>query len=709
MNSTILILLFSICFGIFFDGCWGFRDWCITNDGPKQIDTETETCCNNMVYSLLVNQECCGDSIINLNESICCKGQAWPRFVNSPTDGKRWEQSCCGSHVIFGDLRACCFGGPVTLTQEQIQARDYLQCCSAGVVADVRVEECCGGKVLRRHQHTKCCAGEEIDSRSNWCANKLGQQVKLALGQNVCLDSVYTVTEESCCDGVINHTVPQVDPHDTRRVNPHFGCCQSTVIDPTREKCCLPEEPQYKSHPIPKEPTFECCGNGHFNKSYQACLSGQVVNKGPGQTQCGSSLINLQHQGCCATHLPYYKASEKCCNGRVSSVIPINQRCCNGAGVGENQVCCDGVKPVTRTHSQDDACCYNERTSEGRTFNTMNQKCYEGRVVTVAPHMEVCGNEEYNPKTEICCRDAGGLKYKKYSLQTGYTHCCGLSPHNESQSCCYGRLFDIPTHEASCCYRDYKAYTYHDPQSKCTSQCPGSGSHYDIREETCCDGVVHPYRRRYSCCGPFYYKDKIRGRKTKQRWPFACCNKKNIFSNKTSTCQNGEIQTKFQGIIDTQAVCDRRFWKSVDGVVDRACTSNYALEGKIRSVRILRKAIPDVAYVEMTLNRIQVANIRSGGGDWKGPHKLKFQVHIPMAPSVRCSPRGMSRRRGKVAVFFDAPVRGGKVTIQSQDKFRIVYYNKVFRKLRRYGMTESFCEQSNLYSTLIRQQKHIRS
>ena len=134
--------------------------------------------------------------------------------------------------------------------------------------------------------------------------------------------------------------------------------------------------------------------------------------------------------------------------GSLSSVISKHQNCCNGVGYGEDQLCCENAKPVKR-NSMHDNCCFNEVTGEGQTFNTLEEKCNEGHVVVVAPHLEVCGNLEYNPMTQLCCKD-GGTKYERYNLATsGYNQCCGITPYNnQSQSCCYGRLFEIPTREA---------------------------------------------------------------------------------------------------------------------------------------------------------------------------------------------------------------------------------------------------------------------
>lgn len=656
---------------------------CITDtNGPQMFNNRTHLCCANRVSMRLTHQECCGNEIIDTRRYICCGDQRRPRLV-----GKEKKQICCGPEVIFDKESLCCGGIAVKLTKGQNS--DNLQCCRKGVIANLFDEECCGGEIVSLKSNRRCCGEETYNISSHWCD---GQNVILGNNEDRCNDKIYTVTEKTCCSGVLNHTVPERDPLDIHKLNKHSSCCGTKVIDPALEQCCWESETNNKTHSIPKGPTLKCCGNGYFDTSCQVCSDGHPIPKREGQKACGYSIINLYEEECCADYLRFNKTTEQCCRGSRSSIIPKNQKCCNGAGYNDQELCCKDTKPCPKGKPDDDACCLNEITNEARTYNTKRQKCNWGNVIEIDRNREVCGWNDYNPETHLCCKGWGGIYSRLVNKTSGYNQCCGSTPFsNQTQTCCFGKVFEIPTKNASCCHINYKAYNFHDTSNPCTQRCSGGTLHYDIIKETCCGGSVYPRRSNFACCGSLYFKrkDMIRDRKQKKRrWPFDCCGNRDIFSKRTSVCRDGELTPKMKGLLDTQAVCYRPLWRSVDGVVKRACTSNYGLVGKLSKLRILRKAIPDLAIVEMTLSRISILPFRKGYDRWDRQKKLKIKVEVP---NIQCSGK-LRRRMRRVAVFFNVPVQGAQVYIRSTDTFRIVAYT-VLRKLRKYGIKKDFCSK----------------
>ncbi|GFR83520.1 galaxin [Elysia marginata] len=672
-----------------------------------------------MISSRLIHQECCDNKIIDTRESVCCGDKVKPRFVISSTDGKQKEQSCCGSDVIFdGESKICCDGSPVKLTEEQNFNRDHFLCCSKGILADVRKEECCGEKVLSFDSNFSCCGGQIFNTSSHKCEDNFGQKVILRYDQDLCDDDIYTVTQKSCCYGVLNDTIPERNPLDIRQRNSHFSCCETKVIDPEEEVCCWEHETGFKTHSIPKG--FKCCGDSFYDTSCQACSNGSVIERGLNQAACGSSIINTSDEGCCANHLRYNRTLQQCCLGSQSNVIAINQKCCNGAGYTEDELCCVNTKPCRKRRQDDNDCCFNEITNELQTFNNLTEKCQEGRVFVVPLNREVCGNEEYNPETHLCCKGEGRTNYKLYKIgnrTSGYNQCCRSMPfNNHSQTCCFGRVFEIPAKKALCCPINYKAYNYHDTSSPCTRKCVSS--YYDVNKETCCDGVVHLKRRRFTCCGPFYFRSKSKhnnGKKGKRPRSIDCCGMKEIFSRKTSECLNGKVlpTPKLRNLTDTQGICHRPLYRSIDGVVKHVCTSQHALVGKLRVKRPRPTANPGIAIVEMTLIRPSTLPIRHGHRvgqrNVKLRGKLKFRVLITMNPEIDCY-HDLKRNMKKVSVFFNAPIRRRIVNINAKDSFRIVKF-KTLQRLLKYGGNKAFCDQrySSIRKTLSEQDQFIQS
>ncbi|GFN82824.1 galaxin [Plakobranchus ocellatus] len=651
----------------------------LTKIGWISYDPQKNFFCNGAKYERVGNQACCGGVVINETEKICCKGVPFLRF-NSSFNGDEREQSCCGSTAIFKDENVCCEGKAIKLTEEQNRNRQYLQCCSTEVLADTRSEICCDGQSQSRSNGKGCCAEKPFDKRNHQCVKLLGKEVKINLDQRVCHDKVYNVTEKSCCYGTLYDSLPEIICDGS--LNPHFGCCSNSLMDPTIEKCCLAgDENVFTTHTIPKDPIYQCCGNGSVDGSCQICVNGRVESKSRNQKTCGKELINTLEQDCCAMEFPYNKSSQNCCTGARSSVISANQTCCNGAGVGENQLCCNNIKPCEKKNKDDNECCFNFTSGEGQSYNSQKEQCQDGSLKWIPDHQMVCGNQSYNPKTQICCSEGG--RYELTHIESGNYNCCGSTPFNEKkQACCYGRLFNIPTDQALCCPLDMKAYRYHDNSSECTKLCPRSNTHYDLNNETCCEKIVYGYRDHGTCCGSYYLNKKGRGQRS---WD--CCDNRELFSSLTSVCQEGMVKSRRKIRFETQAVCHRSQWKSIDNVAQHACSSRQALIGKLKPMTIDRKAIKGSAVARMTLIQVKPFQIGLNRNSWKGPKRLNFEIHVPMDPTVKCPKRIGYRRR--VVVFFNAPVRNKKVTVGAGESFRVVR-EWVARKL---DITQEFCDK----------------
>ena len=134
--------------------------------------------------------------------------------------------------------------------------------------------------------------------------------------------------------------------------------------------------------------------------------------------------------------------------GPISSIIPVDQKCCNGKGVDEIHLCCANSKLTKKRRVDDDDCCYNAITGHAQTYSTKRgEKCYDGNVLLVAADMEVCGNEVYDPNKSLCCTH--DRKFNLVDRNSGNNECCGITPYDDNtKTCCYGRLFEIPTTEA---------------------------------------------------------------------------------------------------------------------------------------------------------------------------------------------------------------------------------------------------------------------
>lgn len=110
-----------------------------------------------------------------------------------------------------------------------------------------------------------CTADHQYDPSTHGCCGEIVAQQPTGVSienQECCGDSIMDITQQMCCEGVIN---PNLD--DTYR------CCANKSFISTSQMCC--------SSVVNEKPSTDqkCCGETSYNRITQFCCGGSVGAK----------------------------------------------------------------------------------------------------------------------------------------------------------------------------------------------------------------------------------------------------------------------------------------------------------------------------------------------------------------------------------------------------------------------------------------------
>lgn len=131
-------------------------------------------------------------------------------------------------------------------------------------------------------------------------------------------------------------------------------------------------------------------------------------------------------------------------SGDAVSIISKDEVCCNGLASNETVLCCEGITTCPKRRPDDNECCYNFKTKEAQTYNSIkNEHCVQGEVIELPEGAEACGLLNfYFPESQFCCGE------KVYNFATGFDSCCDDKPYKSlTQQCCNYEISNISPEE----------------------------------------------------------------------------------------------------------------------------------------------------------------------------------------------------------------------------------------------------------------------
>ncbi|XP_021358083.1 galaxin-like isoform X2 [Mizuhopecten yessoensis] len=227
--------------------------------------------------------------------------------------------------------------------------------------------------------------------------------------------------------------------------------------------------------------------------------------------KCGGRTLNQWTEFCC-NHQAYSKNSKQCC-----CVDSISDRqvlhteemiCCGGQlhnktdSFGEQRECC-GAK-VYSTSDRRKLCCRPHQVLITKSkvqplLHHYNPDLYPNRTVGC------CGNAMIDEKTQMCCNSI--INNIKGSSSDWF--CCNTTAFNQMSHICNKKdpnnYVILPQYYSLC-----------------------SGTRYDTRINTCCNGKLHPHHHKdqFKCCGT-----EIMNKETQK-----CCNETSLIISKCRQC-----------------------------------------------------------------------------------------------------------------------------------------------------------------------------
>ncbi|KAI8744697.1 galaxin [Biomphalaria glabrata] len=653
------------------------QNLCNVNGKYEEYDRYFKICCKNKLQHRLQGQECCGTKeFYYKKDSICCNNKVLDRFVcprnhsgcSSPcsqNDVLCNEQLCCGKKNIIRSESLCCFDREIKLTEQQKKDSDFISCCNETHLYDLRSQICCNKKVYRldEKKQLRCCGDKTYLPEKNKCLRVLNTSGKpdyviRGVYEDVCGDDqIYNKRYNKCCNGIL-YAEPDIDPSMIWEPNPEFRCCDHLLMN-SKEKCCRQHlYYHFPTHTIPNNADLDCCGEGFYNKTIELCKNGTKIKKQFDKELCGYEYYDPSIEGCCEFTI-YSKDKFKCCKGDKKTVVSLDKKCCNGEGIDASYICCDDLLPAKRK-GMDDECCYNEDKTMVEAYSRQSgQRCVSGFVVEGYPeHTEPCGhNLFYYPSKEICCND---------NVYDNSWKCCdGHAYSLQKQTCCFSKLYSLPSSESSCCNVDRRAYRSNDTSNPCLSPC--GTTFFNTNTEVCCEDKVYSEKRNFECCGN-HYINRHRNLCCRDKYPYKnrghmeCCRHKVLHNARKPFCHH-----KKTTVIPyyTSKLCQPKIFQSFQKTKHLACNTNYGLSGMLERVIVERTSVPktDMLIMNVTVNSWLNFGSSSSRPSKKEKHIqfLIFNIHIQRLLSHKC-PKYL-QTKGKIMIFFNSKPLENTVTI----------------------------------------------
>ncbi|XP_071810511.1 uncharacterized protein [Asterias amurensis] len=563
----------------------GQRQCC---DGDIPYDVTTQMCCGSKVYTMTDDlNTCCGGHAMDAAHDTCCSVTNSMGMSLIPRKGKG---QCCGSDLTFDPvIQRCCQSGDGILSE--VVSRNSRMACCGGQSYDTSHQLCCGETVSNMtSERMECCGTVTYDPHTDFCC----ADAVSPIGNGKCCDGqVYHPNRASCCLGILQDGIPEVSGVQ--------GCCGQLSYLQTESICC-----QGRLHP--KTEAMQCCGQDAFNSNTHLCCAGTLHSKStPSDVCCGERPYDPITQTCCPNGrhgeevfpvgcgqccrdkekgmLAYNPSKATCCVGRSNDVfypdVPANTSSCCGRYLLQDTHLCDinANRPVKKTSLTDDRLCLSRNWRRTRSYNSQTQVCFHGMVRSKTRISNGCGPHILDPLTEMCCM---GTIHSLQDKNGNQKMCCHRSTRSyipRYQSCCSGRVDNIPALTAKCCRnRAYDTTTHtcdkngiirsvsemalfpllcgNQPYNPSDHKCCGLiliGPHQTccrgVVYETgvnkfgageCCDGVRGYNPERDICCGGVLHERVAKGT--------TCCGTTIIEQADLSViCCDGSLQLSFGG------------------------------------------------------------------------------------------------------------------------------------------------------------------
>nr|CAB3267540.1 galaxin [Phallusia mammillata] len=385
---------------------------CQNSDGTKApYNTETEGCCNGLVYDNSL-QFCCNGLVGEVGTEVCCGDSIASKSANQT------GSSCCllndGSTVVYDPTQQLCCGGALVDNLGNLGDR-----CCGNVAYNSLTQSCCEGIVTDAAGQI-CCNGNVFDTET--------------AGDACCNDVPYFSSDSTCCSGEI-----QLGDR----------CCGNIAYNSLTQFCC--EEivtPSVYIYP-------SCCVNATFDSYVQTCCGG-IVYDNPEIISTITGEIEVSHQTrCCGdfsndqTLLPYDYATSTCCNGNIvdlGGLDPSLIECCGGEVMNtEISTCCEGVvinketstccegAAVDRWYGDATGCC------NGTAMNLTDSICCGNNVIANDANTECCGSTGMDSTLFKCC---DGVPRSLNGVPADKAICCGQGCIDGTQYfCCDGKQY----------------------------------------------------------------------------------------------------------------------------------------------------------------------------------------------------------------------------------------------------------------------------
>eukprot|EP00057_Strongylocentrotus_purpuratus_P019401 XP_011673875.1 PREDICTED: uncharacterized protein LOC105442915 isoform X1 [Strongylocentrotus purpuratus] len=264
---------------------------CKSSDGSsKGYNDQTHICCQGEVHVKSGQAECCGSDAYDPADasSMCCgdrlyavtggktecTGTSPHRSDQIVCDGVVHPASpdkvCCGKSLINLDNHVCCEHIPY------IKESQDTQCCGK-VSYDRSNKTCCGVSLYKSLATEQQCCGNMYYDISDEVCHQTGEDLYVFRSDDadmVCSEGTYNSTKHTCCQGILHKHIA------------NGQCCGNSVVRNLDEEVCCGGEVKRR-----EGRHTECCGGRMFNPNVYQCCGRRIMPIYSSYRQCCNNQI----------------------------------------------------------------------------------------------------------------------------------------------------------------------------------------------------------------------------------------------------------------------------------------------------------------------------------------------------------------------------------------------------------------------------------
>ncbi|XP_052767793.1 uncharacterized protein LOC128208293 isoform X2 [Mya arenaria] len=289
---------------------------------------------NNTVYNT-ESQECCGSSVQNKSNKLCCDGHSYENDNNK------------------------------------------LGCCKGNGTSEVFIKDkgiCCNGNVNQKSGRMRCLGKKAVNFPS--------QNSDL----ETCVNRTYNIKEEVCC----NETGEVLKRPETDFYSRSVYICQDGLPIDANDYHEKVEIVNGAKAVFPKQ--LKRCGNEYFIKNYEKsgiqyhCCNSHLRRADIGKNVqcCGAELYDFDERICCNNTLLSMARPLKCC-GNIFDYNKYTHDCCKGEVIPRNSSVC-GTKGLKKSivilPPGHDKACYISTKVDYETYSSRTHTCHEFNLYT---------------------------------------------------------------------------------------------------------------------------------------------------------------------------------------------------------------------------------------------------------------------------------------------------------------------------------------